>query len=337
MRFERLAALIAVSSLFPAAASFGADDVLVMRNGDRITGEITKIWDREITIEPAYSDEFTVDVPAVAYIDARRDFEIELADGTSVVAQLHGGDAEGNQVLIVDGEEIVVMLSQLDELEEPQDRFDWDTLADWSASVNSGNTDTLNTKLRANTKFRIGDHRHIAELTISREEQNRISVKEQDLLKYNYNWIFTDAWFFNAGASFERDPIRELDYRVVTSAGLGLDIFDEPRITLNVSAGGGYITENIGGSEQQSSAGLWALRYRQDFFSEDLELFHNHTITRYLSGRDNTIYKTSTGLRYEITDLLYANVSLDYDYETQPVDTAVSEDIALLFGVGVEL
>jgi hypothetical protein len=33
-------------------------DVLVLKNGDRITGEISRIWDSEVTIEPEYSDEF---------------------------------------------------------------------------------------------------------------------------------------------------------------------------------------------------------------------------------------------------------------------------------------
>jgi hypothetical protein len=41
-------------------------------------------------------------------------------------------------------------------------------------------------------------------------------------------------------------------------------------------------------------------------------------------------------LRFGITDLLYANLSVDFDYETDPVEAAVSEDIALLVGVGVE-
>ena len=36
-------------------------DLLVLKNGDRITGDIKAIWDNEITIEPTYSDEFDVD------------------------------------------------------------------------------------------------------------------------------------------------------------------------------------------------------------------------------------------------------------------------------------
>ena len=52
--------------------------VLVLKNGDRITGEITRIWDSEISIEPEYSDEFQVDVSAVSHIESARQFEIEL-------------------------------------------------------------------------------------------------------------------------------------------------------------------------------------------------------------------------------------------------------------------
>ena len=100
--------------------------------------------------------------------------------------------------------------------------------------------------------------------------------------------------------------------------------------------GVGAITEDIAGSSEQSSVASWALRYRQDLFSEDLEIYHNNSIVYYIGGRTNTIYKTTTGLRYEITDLLYANLSVDFDYETAPAATASNEDVAVLFGVGVE-
>jgi hypothetical protein len=48
------------------------------------------------------------------------------------------------------------------------------------------------------------------------------------------------------------------------------------------------------------------------------------------------VIKTSTGARYEITDLLYANVSLDYDYESEPAGTAENGDLSLVVGLGVE-
>jgi len=162
-----------------------------------------------------------------------------------------------------------------------------------------------------------------------------VTTQDRNLIKYSYNWLFNDPWFFAANASYERDPIIELDSRVIVSAGLGRDIFNTPSRFLSVQLGLGAQSEKLGGVQDENSVAVWSLRYRQDIIS-DLEIFHNHSIVENLAGRDNTSYKTSTGLRYEITDLLYANVTLNYDYETDPVDLAENEDIALLVGVGAE-
>jgi hypothetical protein len=87
---------------------------------------------------------------------------------------------------------------------------------------------------------------------------------------------------------------------------------------------------------EDSTVATWALRYEQDVFSGDLDIFHKHSITHNIAGRTNTSFKTSTGLRYEITDLLYANLTLDYNYETGPADAIENEDATFLIGNGAE-
>lgn len=325
-----------LAALFLILGTVASADILVLKNGDRITGEIKAIWDDEITIEPTYSDEFHVDAEVVAHIESKRAFDIEMSDGREFVAVLKGANAEGQQVFVINGDEVVAPLAQLYELDEIDGPVEWDSYVDWSTALNTGNTESLNTKLHVDTTLTIGDHRHIGDLTFIREEQNQTSTKEQDLIRYNYNWVFNDPWFFSAMLSLERDPIRELDGRAVLTAGMGRDIWNTPRLLLNIQLGAGGITEEIAASNEQSTVVAWSLRYRQDLLSEDLEIYHNNSITYYINGRDNTIYKTTTGLRYEITDLLYANFSVDFDYETQPAESAESEDLAVLFGVGVE-
>jgi putative salt-induced outer membrane protein YdiY len=310
--------------------------VLVLKNGDQITGDIKRIWDSEISIEPEYSDEFQVDVSAVDHIESDRKFEIDLEDGTSLVAQLAGADSDGNQLVKVGEKVVAVSLEEIFELEEPEKDFEWESNVDFSAAVNSGNTDSSNTKLRADTTVRFPGHRHIGEITFLKEDLAEETTQDKALFKYDYNWLFRDPWFFSTQLSFERDPIIELDQRVILSAGIGRDIWNTPRKSLSVQLGAGAQTEEIGQVTTESAVVTWSLRYRQDFFSDDLELYHNDSITYNVSGRTNTSYKTTTGLRYEITDLLYANLSVDFDYETDPVEPAVSEDIALLVGLGVE-
>jgi putative salt-induced outer membrane protein YdiY len=311
-------------------------DVLVMKKGDRISGEISRIWDGEVTIEPEYSDEFNVDLSAVEYIESTRDFEIELNDGRKVVGQFAGTDADGNQTVNAENQSFSVPLAELFELDEPEKAFDWESNADFSAAINSGNTNNYNTKLRADTTVKFSDHRHIGELTFIREDQDGVPVQEKDLFKYNYNWLFRDPVFFSTTFSYERDPIIQLASRVIVSAGMGRDIWNTPRRVLSVQLGAGGLAEESGDLTSESVVATWVLRYSQDVFSDDMEVYHNHSITHNINGRTNTSYKTTTGLRYEITDLLYANVSLDYDYESEPVEPATSEDISFLFGLGLE-
>ena len=148
--------------------------------------------------------------------------------------------------------------------------------------------------------------------------------------------MFNDPWFFAANASHERDPIIELDSRLIVSAGIGRDIFNTPRKFLTIQLGAGAQSEDIGNQSEDSSVAVWSLRYRHDFLNGDFEVFHNHSITENISGRDNTSIKTSTGVRYEITDLLYANATVNWDYESEPADLAEKEDMTLLLGVGLE-
>ncbi len=310
---------LVVASFWGLAANA---DVLVLKNGDRITGKINQRVHGEISIKPAYADGFSVDVEAVERVESDEDFDIDLE---SVV-----GTSE------VKSEDEQIVSSRDARLDEPESVFDWRGHVDLSATVNKGNTDSLDSKLRLDTTVKFNRHRHIGELTFFREEQDGISNKEQDLYRYSYNWLFNNPWFFGAQLSYERDPIIELDSRVIGSAGIGLDIWDTPRRALSMHLGAGLQTEEIGMESEDSGVATWTLRYRQDLRGDDLELFHNHTITHNVTGRTNTSYKTSTGFRFEITDLFYANVSLDFDFETDPVAMAENEDAALVVGIGAE-
>ena len=331
--FSQLIVLLVAAVVGPAT---WAQDILVLKNGDRITGEIKQIWDGEITIEPEYSDEFNVDVPAVEHIISEREFEIEFEDGREIVATMPGADAEGNQILESDDETLAVPVAALFELDEPEDYYDWDSHVDFTADLNKGNTDTFDTQLRADGMYKHGDHRHRGEITFLRKEVSSVPTQERDLYTYSYNWLFRDPWFLAGGATYESDPIAELDGRTTISAGLGRDIWDSARRTLNFSLSAGYQNEKLAMVTRDNAVASWVLRFSYDLFGDDMEVFHNHTIMTNVSGRTNTKYDTSTGLRYEITDLLYANVTLNADYETDPADGVENEDIAFLVGVGLE-
>lgn len=341
MKRTKMFALVSIGALILMSLVNEAQaDQVTMKNGDRITGEIQRVWDNELIIEPEYDDDVKVaiNIEKVAYIESEREFEIELNNGQEFVAKLPGPDEDGKQLIETDGVSRPFSLADLYELDEIDDYFDWDSRIDFNAAIDKGNTDKIDTKLFAETNLKLGDHRHIADLTFAREEQDGIRTKEQDLLRYNYNWLFNDPWFFGAQFSFERDPIKDLDRRFILGATVGRDFLNTPDTMLSGQLGLGYLTEeNTLGETQQSLVAIWALRYRQDVLTDDLEIYHDHSINSYVTGRRNTVIKTSTGARYEITDLLYANIGIDYDYETEPAgDLVENDDLSLVVGLGFE-
>ena len=323
-------------------------DLITMKNGDRITGEIQEIWDGDVVIEPEYDDDtqISISLDNVAYIESEREFEIEMADGREVIAKLSGRGAGGKQLLEIDGKSTSITFDQLEELDEIDSYYDWDSRIDFNFAMNKGNTESLNTKFFGESILKLGDHRHLADFTLTREEQNSITTRESDLLRYNYNWLFGEVWFLGGSASAERDPIRDLDHRFIAGVTIGRDIWNKPRRAMNFQIGLGYLTEasspvdDLGNplpsTSNESIAAIWQYRFRYDLFGDDLELYHNNSLNWNITGRTNAVIKTVTGLRYEITDLLYLNTSVDFDYESEPAGEAENEDLAVVIGLGVE-
>jgi putative salt-induced outer membrane protein YdiY len=312
------------------------DEYIVMANGDRITGTITQIWDNELTIEPDYADEFSVDLEDVAAIVSAREFDIEFADGSEATASLRGADDEGQQVLVIDGQESAFEMAEIAELEEIDEYFDWDSRIDASSVINKGNTDSRTLRVTANTNLKLGDHRHIGDLTIAEESLEGVATKKQSLLAYNYSWLFSEATFLAATASYERDPIRDLQQRFILGAGVGYEIWDDAGRSFTIQGGLGKKTEEIDNLSETSSIAFWQLRFGYDLAGGDVNFYHNHGINTTIEGRRNSVWKSSTGVRYEITDLLYLNFEVAYDYESHPGADAEKDDLAVLAGFGLE-
>ncbi len=110
-------------------------DVLFMKNGDRITGDIKRVWDGEIYLEAEYADESPIALDAIARIESDKDFEIELRDHSEITGRFVSGPGGG--MVLVTGEEsrpfTPMAIEERDELDELDDEFDWDRESDPAA------------------------------------------------------------------------------------------------------------------------------------------------------------------------------------------------------------
>jgi putative salt-induced outer membrane protein YdiY len=325
-------AWLLAAALTPTA---GLADQLVMKNGDIITGEITAIAGDKVTIQPAYSDAFAVNMADVASIEADSVYDVVMADGREVQAQFAGA-ADGQQNLIVDQQPMAVALPQITMAAPPPPYSERVSHVDLNMTLRDGNTDSRNTLLFADTRMRFGVHRHIADLTFAREEVDGIDTKKQDLLRYEYNWLLDGPWYLGGSASYESDPIKELDHRYTVGVLVGRDFFNDNIKLLTASLGAGYSEEELAGISDSGAVGLWKLVYQHKLRQGALAFFHNHNIDYHFYGDNNAIFKSNTGFRWDVIGSVYTSVSLRYDYETEPAPGAESYDTTLAVGIGAE-
>jgi hypothetical protein len=249
-----LAALLLPLTLLPGCL---LADQLIMKNGDVITGDIASIDDSKVTIKPAYADEFAVNLADVAAVEADQVFDVVLEDGREVEAQFAGADGE-QQALIVEEQPMMVAIEQIKMAEEPPPYYERTSRVDLNMTLRDGNTDSANNLLYAETRMRFGVNRHLGDLTIAREETDGDRTKEQDLLRYEYHRLLDGPWYVGATASYESDPIKDLDHRYKLGGLVGRDIFDDDVQFLTVSLGPGWSEEELGGVTESGAVAISA-------------------------------------------------------------------------------
>lgn len=324
-------------TLLLCISSFAAQaDVVYLKNGDRITGEIKEIWDDKITIEPEYTDEFDVDLEDVLSVSSDGAFDIELYNGVEGEYTLLNSEIPGQIILQEGAGEISLSMIEIKHVEEIEEFFEWDLKADLNQTLSSGDTESFTANLNADLELKWGDHRTDYVLSSTVEEVNKDTVKDITRFNIGYNYIFSGSWFMAVDYGQERDPIALLDRRVSINPAIGYDIFDNPGQTLRIQLGAGYQNEIIDNVEEEGTLIDWRLNWERDIFNGDLELFHNQNIYQNLAGRENLVINTQTGFRYEITDDIYINTQLNYDHDSAPAEETSGRNLNLVFGAGLK-
>jgi len=306
---------------------------VIMKNGDVITGKVSRIADGKVWIQPSYAAEFGVAVGEVEKMEAELLFEVELAEQQKVEGQFQLS-AQGEQQLLVNGVAQSVDLATVALAVQPEPYFTRTSNAEINATFNSGNTDSQSSLIYADTRVKWGEHRHYADISFRRDETNDIKTKEQDLFNYNYNWLFNRPWFMGGSLTYERDPIKELDHRYTVGLLFGRDIFNDAGRFLSISMGAGWSDEEQSGVSNSGGVGLWKLFYTQNLIDGKMSLFHDHNITYQFYAENNAIFKSNTGFRFDIYKNIYLTTSLRYDYETEPAPNASEDDLTFAIGVG---
>jgi putative salt-induced outer membrane protein YdiY len=234
-------------------------DQVVLKNGDRLTGQVVKFDGKNLTIKSEFAGEVNIPWSAVQQITSDQPLQVQSSTGQTAVGPVTTRD--GNVEIItktrgtvaIPKEGIALIRNEAEQSAyekslHPGFRENWDGGATVGFALTRGNSQTKNLALAfdANRKtlhdklslytnwvYATNDAPGAVPSTSANAQQGGI----------RYNHDITPRLFGFVGADFQADSLQTLDLRSVFGGGLGFHAIKRDSTTLDLLAGVNYTRE----------------------------------------------------------------------------------------------
>jgi small nuclear ribonucleoprotein (snRNP)-like protein len=343
-----IAGLAAFASLFSIAAR--ADQV-VMKNGDRVTGNIVKQDGKTITIK---TDNFGVVTAAwdqVASIQSDKPVNVVLKDGKTLVGTL--GSSDGKVQVATRDAKLDVAPGDVAAMRNADEQRAYERLLHpgllelWSGSGSlglagaNGNSKTLTFTTSANAaRVTTTDKTLVYYNSIQASaliDGKSASTAQAVRAGIGYDHNFSSRMFVNTFNDYEYDKFQGLDLRFVIGGGLGFHAVKGARGSLGLVGGADYTHASFSTPLVRNAAeAYWGDDYSLKFTGassliQSFRMFNNLSDTG--SYRMNFDLGVSTRLKRWLT----WNAGLNDRYLSNPVPGRKSNDLMYTTGLGIAL
>ena len=215
------------------------DDVVVMKNGDRMTGEIKNLQRGELLFKASYMAEAVrLDWAQVAQLESKDNYQIYMADGHRFAEQFKlEGTSEGDFKI---GSAGVVKVNQMDVLRIlPIESKFWRQLegsVDLGLSFTSGN-DQYQTSLFTQVTYRRGDNSITTQFDSSFSGQTRGTKSARNQFDLDYRRRVSPRWYVGGLFDALRSDQQSLDWRLTAGGVLGRTLLRTERTRLSAFGG----------------------------------------------------------------------------------------------------
>jgi len=341
----RRAGLLALV-LLVASPLFGKrkDDMVVMKNGDRFTGEIKDLQHGELIFSSSYmKDDVYLDWNQVETIQSKDTFIVALRNGERVTGfiskEITAGDGGKNFKIIAAGSAVEVKPSDVIAIGQREGSA-WNQLTgsvNYGFSFASGNSAT-SSSLGADVAFRNTKNSVMVATTSQFNSQTNAENTNRFTLDSQYIRMVTNKWLAAGLFSLLKSNQQNLDLRSTYGGAFGRRLVQTDRTALVALGGAVYTHESYvpqPGTEPvrnnvESLAGLTfsTFRFKTMNVNSQLLLFPS------LSDPGRLRLSSQSNLRIELIRNFYWNFQLYENYDTRPPIDAPKNDLGITTSVG---
>lgn len=339
----RVALLLAVSFCQAALCQAGERDkldVIVLKNGDRVTGEIQSLAYGRLAVETDSMGTVQIEWPDVVSIESPQGFMLEDVEGNLLYGSFARATEAGRLAIAGDGRITQqVAIPEIARLSQSEERwldrvhgsfslgFDYTKSSDITVLSGSFNTNYRGPKSTWNFNVDVNSTRDPNQGTIDR-----------DSIRYGYRWLQPGGRFWAGLTSLERNEQTGIEARAMVGGGYGSYFFQTSTHEVAVLAGVGATREWATGQadDQSSLEGILGFDWRIfDFATPKTNLTARAVLFPSLTESSRYRTDSSVSLRREIVSDFYLDLSFYHTYDSDPPDAlAETSDYGVVTSLG---
>ncbi|MGA2443358.1 MAG: DUF481 domain-containing protein [Tepidisphaeraceae bacterium] len=322
-----------------ATARLAPADLIVLKNGDRITGTIQSADGGKLIILSPIAGTITVAMSDVKTFVTDGPIKIVLDDGTVINQAVTPGkdgsfETSANGLLAVQS----VSIARIEKINPPP--IAWRGSVGVTGSLAQGNTYSEQLGLNADL-VRRGETDRIeaqGQYLFGKQKVNGVTSTSTDQwdLEASYHYFATKQLFVLADVRVEKNRILNLDIRVTPNAGVGYQIVEAPDFNANVQGGLAWVYEdytNIGTPGENVSLRL-AYHVDKSLWDSRVKVFSDCAYFPSVQNVADYLVLFDAGLRLAFTKTMYSELKAEVDYDSHPAPNSHRTDTQLILGVG---
>lgn len=337
--------LLVAATIVAMCGSVATADEILFKNGDRLTGTITRAAEGKLTIQTTIAGEVTVDLSEVRTFSTDEPIEIRLGDGSVLPGQTVDASDQEGVIQTQGGADAAIQpqtleLSQVSAINPPDDGATWSGAFTIGGTITRGNSKTESLSARVEAERRTVDDRLSlnAGYLFGRETAPDTGVTSTTTDnwfasgKYDY---FIDPKLYVFGAMrIEKDRIADLDLRLVPSAGLGYQWVDQADLKFSTEAGLAWVYESYRDARTDEHIAL-RLAYNLNWAINDkVSFIHSVEYLPSLENISDFNVIAQAGIRASLTERLFAEFKFEDRYDSTPAPGALKNDLRYILGAG---
>jgi len=312
-----------------------AADVVLLKNGDRVSGDIITMEDRVLTVDTDYADVIKIDWDDVDGLTSDKPLWVSFHDGATIPDGV--GVRDGDRLILFrldpGGPIQLHKVKTINPFE-----LSYRGSLGLGGSVTSGNTSTETINASGTLTVNRGWHRIILDGRANRGKAQGEVNAQNAALNTRWDYFLTKRAYIPFINFLEYDKFQNLALRSTTIIGVGYDVLDRRANFLTVAVGPTAVYQKYTADPSTVIPGFsWQARWNLEFLGGDLKLWHNHTGTRDI-GQDNAVRLNAyQGISIKIYKDLSIRFEYNVRYNSQPVDDRKTTDSTITFGLSLDL